>query len=161
MAELAPSEQLGDLTALAEAVRRNRSGCSRGLTGETWGALSGVLRRRIAERQTCLIRQGERERRVYLVESGLLRVYRLQGEERLQLSVIGPGSLVGEGAFFMPTMRNASVEAIETAVVWELSAEGFESVAASQPQQALEFALYLGAVLSSRMIRPSGRLSIT
>lgn len=161
MAELSPSPQLADLAALAEAVRRSKSGGSRQLAGETWSALSGVLRRRVAAPQTCLIREGDREQRVYLVESGLLRVYRAHGRDRLQLSVVGPGSLVGEGAFFMPTMRNASVEAIETTVVWELGSESFEAMAATQPQHALAFALYLGAVLSARMLRPSGRLSIT
>ncbi|HEY0826410.1 MAG TPA: cyclic nucleotide-binding domain-containing protein [Ramlibacter sp.] len=161
MAELSPSEQLGELTALAEAVRRSRGAGLRRLSDETWGALSGVLRRQLAPAQTCLIRQGARERRVYLVESGLLRVYRTHGSDRLQLSVIGPGSVVGEGAFFLPLVRNASVEAIERAVVWELSLEGFESVAASQPQHALAFALYLGAVLSGRMLKPTGRLSVT
>ena len=161
MVEPLTLDKLPDLAALMTAVRKNKSGDSRRLTEATWNAMAEVLQRRVVEPQTCLIRQGETGRGVFFVESGLLRVFRLEAGDRLQLAVIGAGSLVGEGAFFAPMVRNASVEAIETAVVWELSSEGFATMTARYPEQALALSLYLGAVLSARMVRPAGRLSIT
>jgi CRP/FNR family cyclic AMP-dependent transcriptional regulator len=116
--------------------------------------------RRTAEPQTCLIREGENDGRVYLVESGLLRVYRSEGRDKVQIGVIGPGGLAGEGAFFAPAVRSASVEAIEASVLWELSPESYEALAERYPEDALAFALYVGAVLSGRMRSPAGRLTV-
>jgi len=161
MADLSTSIEAQDLGALAAAVRRNRAGESRRLTSETWDVLSGVLLRRTAEPRTCIIREGECERDVFFVESGLLRVFRSEASERLLLGVHGAGSLVGEVAFFTPLARSASVEAIETAVVWELPRRAFERMAQLHPEQALAVALYLGSVLSARMLSPAGRLAVT
>ena len=141
-------------------MRKNRSADPRPLTQANWDALSTVLVRRPAEPQTCLIREGENERRVYFVESGLLRVFRSEARDKVQIGVIGAGGLVGEGAFFAPAVRSASVEAIEPSVLWELSAEGFDAMAERYPEDALAFVLFLGAVLSGRMRRPAGRLSV-
>ena len=161
MSQVSSPARFPELTTLAAAVRRNKSGDSRRLTRADWHALSKVMLRRTAEPRSCLIRQGEKERGVYFVESGLLRVFRSEARERVQLGVIGAGSLVGEGAFFAPVVRNASVEAIDASVLWELSTEGFNAMAQRQPEHALAFALYLGAVLSARMLTPGGRLSVT
>jgi CRP/FNR family cyclic AMP-dependent transcriptional regulator len=161
MSQLFPPGALPELDTLAAAVRRNKIGDARRLTRANWHALSKVMQRRTAEPHTCLIRQGENERRVYFVESGLLRVFRSEALDRVQIGVIGAGSLVGEGAFFAPVVRNSSVEAIEPSVLWELSTEAFEAMAEHHPEHALAFALYLGAVLSGRMLRPAARLSVT
>jgi CRP/FNR family transcriptional regulator, cyclic AMP receptor protein len=159
--ELSLSGQLADVTGLAAAVRRNKTGEPRRLSAGTWQVLSEVLVRRTAAATTCLIREGESERHVYFVESGLLRVFRSDVPDRLQLGVIGAGSVAGEGGFFSPLVRNASVEAIQATVVWELSLDGFEAIAERTPQHALAVALYLGAVLTARMLSPAGRLSVT
>lgn len=160
MADLSTSIEAHDLGALAAAVRRNRTGEAHRLSSETWDALSGVLLRRVAEPRTCLIREGECERDVFFVESGLLRVFRAEASERLLLGVHGAGSLVGEVAFFTPLARTASVEAIETSVVWELPRRAFERMARHHPDHALAVALYLGAVLAARMLSPAGRLAL-
>lgn len=161
MSQLSTLARLPELTTLVAAVRRNKSADARHLTRANWQALSKVMLRRTVEPQTCLIRQGEIERHVYFVESGLLRVFRSEACDKVQIGVIGPGNLVGEGAFFAPTVRHASVEAIEPSVLWELSTEAFDAMAERDPEHALAFALYLGAVYSARMRRPAGRLSVT
>ena len=161
MADLSTSIDAQDLTALMAAVRKHRGGEARRLTADAWQALAGVLQRRTAEPHTCLFREGECERDVYFVESGLLRVFRSEASERLLLGVVGAGALVGEGAFFTPLARTASVEAIESTVLWELPRREFDRMAGEHPQHALAIALYLGSVLSARMLSPAGRLSVT
>jgi CRP/FNR family transcriptional regulator, cyclic AMP receptor protein len=159
--ELHFSRELDDLSPLVAAVRRNRIGDPHRLTEATWQALSGVLLRQVAAPQTCLIREGDSERHLYFVESGLLRVFRADTPDRMQLGVIGAGSLAGEGAFFSPVVRAASVETIQASAVWDMPREAFELMAQQQPQHALALALYLGTVLSARMLSPAGRMSIT
>jgi CRP-like cAMP-binding protein len=91
----------------------------------------------------------------------MLRVYRSDRDARLQLAVLGPGSVVGEGTFFAPIVRNANVEAVEASVLWELTPERFAAMAERYPQAAYHVAMGLGHVLSVRMLSVAGRLAIT
>ena len=161
MPQLHPSSRQPDLTGLMTAVRKNKSCDSRRLNALTWRALQEVLVPQVTEYHETLIRQGENDRNLYFLESGLLRVYRSDKGARLQLAVLGPGSVVGEGTFFSPIVRNASVEAIEASLVWELTPERFETMLTKYPEAALMLTLYLGGVLSGRMLSVAGRLSIT
>jgi CRP/FNR family cyclic AMP-dependent transcriptional regulator len=159
---LTPKTNRRDLAALVSAIGKNKGlDARRMLTEFTWDALSEVLARRDAAFQESLITQGDANRSVYFVESGLLRVYRTNDGVRLQLAVLGPGSVVGEGTFFAPIVRSASVETLEAAPVWELSAEGFDLLTRRSPVAALQVCRYLGAVLATRMLSVTGRLSIT
>lgn len=151
-----------DINALVTAVRRNKGPESRQLLNEgTWDALSAVLVRRTTDSQECLIREGGENRSVYFLESGLVRVYRSEGDARLQLAVLGPGAVVGEASFFSPTLRGASVETLEASPVWELSPEGYETLTRSSPAAALRLCRYLGSVLVARMVSGTGRLLMT
>ena len=91
----------------------------------------------------------------------MLRVYRSDRDARLQLAVLGPGSVVGEGTFFAPIVRNANVEAVEASVLWELTPERFARMAERYPEAAYKVSMGLGAVLSVRMLSVAGRLAIT
>jgi CRP/FNR family transcriptional regulator, cyclic AMP receptor protein len=160
---LQPQEQNvhSDTSALAAACRRNRGyDCTR-LTPETWRALSTVLVLEPNADRASLIREGENDASLFFLESGLLRVYCTDKQTRLQLAVIVPGSLVGEGGFFAPSVaRSASVEAIEPSMVWKLPPENFEALAAREPGAALATALYAGSVMRARMLSVAGRLSV-
>lgn len=150
------------LASLVTAVRKNKVPDSqRLLTEMTWQALSNVLSRRLVASNECLIRQGDSSRSLFLLETGSARVYRSQQGARLQLAVLGAGSVVGEGAFFAQVVRSASVETLEAASVWELTPEGFDTLVRRHPLSALELCRYLGAVLATRMLSVTGRLSIT
>jgi CRP-like cAMP-binding protein len=151
-----------DFANLVSAVRRNKGIDSRLLLSDvTWDALFQVLTRRTTVLQECLIRQGDGNRSLYFLESGLLRVFRSDAGVRLQLAVLGAGSVVGEGTFFAPIVRSASVEALEPAPVWELTPEGFDALTRRSPVASLALCRYLGAVLATRMLSVTGRLSIT
>lgn len=150
-----------DTSAIAAACRRNRGYDSSRLTPETWQVLSSELMLESTADRTDLIREGENDGSLLFLESGLLRVYCTDKQRRLQLAVIAPGSVVGEGGFFAPSVaRSASVEAIEPSTIWRLTREGFEALAAREPQAALAVALYAASVMRARMLSVGGRLLI-
>jgi CRP-like cAMP-binding protein len=162
MVQLENPDTQRDISALAAACRRNRSHDSRRLTAETWRAMAEALVLEVNHDRACVIREGENDGSLYFLESGLLRVYRTDDRTRLQLAVIVPGSVVGEGGFFAPMApRSASVEAIEPSVVWKLSPERFEAMVSRHPEAALDLALYAGGVMRGRMLSVAGRFSVT
>ena len=157
-----PAASPRQLTHLVTAVRKNKALDSRQLLTEiTWDALSQVLARRTVAPRECLIQQGDNSRSLYFLETGSAKVYRSQQGARLQLAVLGAGSVIGEGTFFAQVVRSASVETLEPADVWELTPEGFDTLVRRHPLPALQLCRYLGAVLATRMLSVSGRLSIT
>jgi CRP/FNR family transcriptional regulator, cyclic AMP receptor protein len=150
-----------DTSAIAAACRRNRGYDSTRLTPETWHVLSSELMLESTADRTDLIREGENDGSLFFLEAGLLRVYCTDKQRRLQLAVIAPGSIVGEGGFFAPSVaRSASVEAIEPSTIWKLTRENFEAVAAREPQAALSVCLYAANVMRARMLSVGGRLLI-
>jgi CRP-like cAMP-binding protein len=152
-----------DLSGLIKSVRKNKGKDSLAAHFDelTWRALAECLEPQVTEYRQIVISQGAKDRNLYFVESGMLRVYRSDRDARLQLAVLGPGSVVGEGTFFAPIVRNANVEAVEASVLWELTLERFEAMAARFPQAAYKIAMGLGSVLSVRMLSVAGRLAIT
>lgn len=151
------------IAGLVAAARKNRTRESLGtlVQAATWDALASLLQPRFLASQDALITQGARDRSLYFIESGMVRVFRRDGATRVQLAVVGPGSVVGDGTFFAPVARNASVQAVEPTALWELTQEQFSVLTAGSPAQALNLALAVGTVLSTRIFHVTGRLSIT
>jgi CRP-like cAMP-binding protein len=162
MVQLETPETRRDMSGLIAACRRNKGHDASRLTPDTWAALSEALELEVNHDRACVIREGDNDGSLYFLESGLLRVFCNDERTRLQLAVIVPGSVVGEGGFFSPTAaRTASVEAIEPSVVWKLSPGRFEALASRHPAAALELALYAGGVMRGRMLSVAGRFSVT
>lgn len=152
-----------DLAGLVRAIAKNkgRDSVSRHFDEPTWAALSEYLAPHVAEHRHVVISQGSTDRNLYFVETGMLRVYRSDRDARLQLAVLGPGSVVGEGTFFSPIVRNANVEAVEASLLWELTPGRFAAMAERFPLAAFKVAMGLGHVVSVRMLSVAGRLAIT
>ena len=161
MAQAKP--QNGQLAGLMEAARRNRGRDSVGplLQPATWSALGQTLAPRVAAPGELLITQGASDRSLYFIELGTLRIFRSDRNHRLQLAVLGAGSVVGEGTFFAAIERNANAEAAEDSLLWELTPERFAALLQSHPAAACDVAMCLGAILSTRMLSVAGRLAIT
>ncbi|MBC5765300.1 Crp/Fnr family transcriptional regulator [Ramlibacter albus] len=157
------ASKVADLSALVTATRKNRGRDSLEpfFSETTWRSLAGYVVQRKVKGHTLLIEQGATERSMYFIESGLLRVFRSDKTSRVQLAVLGAGSVVGEGTFFAPIVRNASVEAAEPTVLWELTPETFAGLAEENAKAALEISMGLGCVLSVRMLSVAGRMAIT
>ena len=112
-----------DLGRLVEAVTANKSDDTLGrfMPVHVWDALASYLSEEKVERGHVLIAQGALDRTLYFVESGILRVHYGTRNGELQIALLGPGSVVGEGAFFSHVPRNATVQATQASVLWALT----------------------------------------
>jgi len=108
-----------------------------------------------------LIDQDAHDRTLFFLESGALGVHRINSRDKLQMVILNPGAVVGEGAFFSRRPRSASVSATGACRLWRLTPTRFSEMANRQPALALEFTLALGAVLAKRLALRPRRIAVT
>ena len=108
-----------------------------------------------------LFAKGTNDRTLYLVESGSLSVHFEDEKQRLRLAIVGPGSMVGEGAFFSHQPRSATVQAGAPSKLWSLPALRFTELCNRQPAVALHLAMAAGAVLAKRLGNRRRRIAST
>jgi CRP-like cAMP-binding protein len=121
------------------------------LSLEQWRLLAPYLSRHEVRAGDLLIKQETRERTMYLLESGSLQVFVTGNPGRLRLSILRPGSVVGEAGLFSDQPRMANVEAMTACVVWALSGLRLEELAVRNAALALELVRAAAAVMSVRM----------
>ena len=117
------------------------------LSPEKWELLATYMQPFALMNGQMLIEQNASDRTVYVVESGTLTVHYEDDKGRLRLAVVGPGSAVGEGAFFTRLPRNATVTASSPAKIWSLTPIRFTELTNRQPALALEVAMALGSLV--------------
>jgi CRP/FNR family cyclic AMP-dependent transcriptional regulator len=152
-----------DVSRLLDAVASNKSDDTLGrfMSPQAWEVLAHYLSPEKVERGHVLISQGALDRALYFVESGVLRVHYGSRNGDLQIALLGPGAVVGEGAFFSQIPRNATVQAIQPTVLWALTPGRFDAMSKKDPVTALTLAMALGAVLSTRMLDVSRKIAVT
>lgn len=152
-----------DVHGLVAAISRNTEDTTlaRFLEPHRWSVLAHYVKPSSPERGHLLIAQGDTDSKVFFVESGDLKVDMKTPAGLVQLAILGPGTVVGEGNFFLRSTRSASVAVYRDCKLWELDAASFTALSREHPSVALALALALGAVLSARMNDLSKRLAIT
>jgi CRP/FNR family cyclic AMP-dependent transcriptional regulator len=131
------------------------------LSPSQWELLGNYLQPFTMKQSQVLIEQNATDRTVYFIESGTLTVHYEDDKGRLRLASVGPGSAVGEGAFFSRQPRNATVQAATAARVWSLPPIRFTELSNRQPAVALEVAMALGALVSRRLANRPKRVAVT
>jgi CRP/FNR family transcriptional regulator, cyclic AMP receptor protein len=122
------------------------------LSLEQWRLFQPYLSRHEIRAGDLLVKQGEHDRTLYLLESGTLQVFVSNprpGTSRL--SILRPGSVVGEAGLFSDQPRMANVEAMTACTVWALRGPRLEELAARNPAMALELVRAAAAVMGVRM----------
>lgn len=152
-----------DLTGLIQAITQAASDDSLNnvLTHEQWELLAAYLLPVTMPAGQVLFAQGTTDRTLYLVESGSLSVHYEDSKQRLRLAIVGPGSVVGEGAFFSHLPRSATVQAGAPSKLWSLTALRFSELSNRQPAVALQLAMATGAVLAKRLNNRRRRIAAT
>ncbi len=159
----APATAKFDIHALVQSITLNRSGDSFSpqLAGAQWDLLASYLQPFALTQGQVLIEQGGLDRTLYLLESGQLTVHYEDDKGRVRLALVGPGSAVGEGAFFTRQPRTATVQAAAPCKIWSLTPIRFTELANRQPSVALEIAMALGALVSRRLVNKPKRVAVT
>lgn len=152
-----------DLTGLLNAIAQADAddSMSNPLTLAQWETVSAYLQPYAVPAGHVLFPQGATDRTLYLVESGSLSVHYQDEKERLRLAIVGPGSVVGEGAFFSMRPRSATVQASAPTKLWSLTALRFTELSNRQPAIALGLAMAAGAVLAKRLGNRRRRVAAT
>ncbi len=74
---------------------------------------------------------------VYLLERGLVRIYRLSSEgSETTFGYVAPGEVFGELAAFGDYPRESFAEAVRASRVWKISATSFRQVMGARPPVA-------------------------
>lgn len=74
---------------------------------------NAILERRYVPKGTMIVRAGDEGNSAFLIQSGQVRVFIMQGDKKVELAMLGPGQIFGEMALVFDERRTASVEATE------------------------------------------------
>jgi len=118
---------------------------------EQWRVLQAYLTRHEVRAGDMLLQQGQRDRTLYLLESGTLQVFLAPPKPATRLSILRAGAVVGEAGLFSDQPRMANVEAMGPCVVWALRGPRWEELAARNAVLALELVRAAAAVMGVRM----------
>jgi CRP/FNR family cyclic AMP-dependent transcriptional regulator len=122
------------------------------LSLEQWRVFQTFLSRHEIRAGDLLVKQGERDRTLYLLERGTLQVFVSSPKPGTsRLSILRPGAVVGEAGLFSDQPRMANVEAMTACTVWALRGPRLEELAARNPALALELVRAAAAVMGVRM----------
>lgn len=108
--------------------------------------LAGGLRPRRVKQKTRIIRQGESGQSLFLIRSGVFRVLVDDAHGEREMARLQPGDYVGEASLLTGAVRNASIEALTDALVYELDKEAIAPIIAARQSLADE----LGSVIAER-----------
>ncbi len=119
---------------------------------EQWRMFEPFLSRHEIRAGDLLVKQGENDRTMYLLEKGTLQVFITNPKPGIsRLSILRPGAVVGEAGLFSNQPRMANVEAMTACVVWALRGPRLEELTARNPTLALELIRAAAAVMGVRM----------
>lgn len=160
---LSPAATKADLQGLIDAIAQASADDSmtNPLTPAQWDVVASYLLPCIIPMGHVLFTQGTTDRTLYFVESGSLSVHFQDEKERLRLAIVGPGSVLGEGAFFSHRARSATVQASGPSKLWSLTAIRFTELTNRQPAIALGLAMAAGSVLAKRLGNRRRRVAAT
>ena len=152
-----------DVQGLVQAIGHNPSNDTFAptFTPLQWEVLGSYMQPFALVQGQVLIEQNGMDRTLYVVESGSLSVHYEDSKGRVRLAIIGPGSAVGEGAFFTRNPRSATVQAASSSKIWALTPIRFSELRNRHPEIALELAMALGSLVSRRLINKPRRVAVT
>lgn len=158
-----PSSTRFDILDLAQAMKLSSAldAVPLNLQEPQWRNLADYLQPVSLQQGQVLIEQGVKDRTVYFVESGSLTVHYEDDKDRIRLAMVGPGSLLGEGAFFSHLPRSATVNAGSACKLWCLTPLRFRELSTRFPELALELTVAMSAVLARRLYNKPKRVAVT
>lgn len=105
---------------------------TRALNWITHGDQTGY-RLRFLSAQEVFLREGDKADSVFLVKSGRLKAYKMDGTEEVLLGYINAGEFVGEMAYIHGETRSANVKSLTDCELIEIPNNSLDSVLFSKP----------------------------
>ena len=122
------------------------------LSLDQWRVLQPFLSRHEIRAGDLLVKQGDHDRTMYLLERGSLQVFVSNPQPgSSRLAILRAGAVVGEAGLFSDQARMANVEAMTPCVVWAMRGPRFEELAARNPTMALAVVRAGASVMAVRM----------
>ena len=120
---------------------------------QDWQKLFAATTQRSFKAAEFIIQRGVNDRSLYFVAAGLLEVgvTYVDGVTISPLAKIGPGSVVGEQAFFDGQPRSANVFAATSGELLCLTQEKFHQLREAEPTLACDLLFALARILSLRL----------
>ena len=134
-------EKPDDLTFLAD------------LTDDEWAKVQAHSTPRTFKRGETLLREGDRDRGLYMISRGTLDIRVPRGGSRrgARVTTIHEGAVFGEQAFMDGKPRSANVVAVTDGEILVLTPEGFQQIVETHPKIASQILFDLGRILSLRL----------
>jgi SulP family sulfate permease len=122
-----------------------------------WQRLIGSMERRRFEAGDVVMERGDVDRSLFLIASGKVEVVVEEGRRGRRVRELGPGSMLGEVAFFDGMPRSSTVRALTDCEVLRLGQDAFEALAARHPDLGRSLLLELGRVVALRLRQAEAR----
>lgn len=107
-----------------------------------------------------LFKQKDKADCLYFIEQGEIAIF-LEGEDSvIRLSKSGPGTIVGEIAFYLDITRSATVRAETPCIVYKLTRSALNQLEFTYPAIAIIFHKKMIEVLSNRLIQTNYELQL-
>ncbi|MDB5965954.1 MAG: cyclic nucleotide-binding protein [Polaromonas sp.] len=126
-----------------------------------WEILASYMQPFALSSGQVLMEQGAADRTLYFIESGTLSVHYEDEKGRIRMALVGPGTVLGEGAFFSHQPRSATVQASSPSKLWCLTPMRFLELANRHAPVALELTIGMGAVMAKRLYNRPKRVAVT
>lgn len=81
-----------------------------------------------------LFREGEMSNAMYLIRTGVIRIFKKKGDSQIEIDNLRAGQIVGEMAFLDGNSRSASAEALMDAELVEISNEVYQTTMSQVPE---------------------------
>jgi CRP-like cAMP-binding protein len=118
------------------------------------------LRAMTLEKGECLLRQGDPPPGLFLLRSGLGRVYTSSANGREILhAFVGPGEVIGEIEYFAGGPLSCTVEAARSTEAWFLSSSAVDALLANEPRLAIALATTMARRYHRDVARSSERVA--
>jgi CRP-like cAMP-binding protein len=100
-----------------------------------------------------LISEGNVNRRLYVILSGIFAVATKALGSEVQLDTVGPGDCLGEVAIFHPDQASATVTCREAGEIWSIDATQLQEFLTASPEYGCALILGINIILSRRLKR--------
>jgi CRP/FNR family transcriptional regulator, cyclic AMP receptor protein len=87
----------------------------------------------VCKKNDFLFKQNDRSRDLYIIKTGKVRVFKVEGGIDIELDVVGPGGIVGEIAIIDGGPRSASVVALEDTEAFMITDDDFKNLSSRIP----------------------------